>query len=234
MPAPAKLLIDWCGYDAASYAVKHWHYSRAMPTGKLVKVGVWEDDEFIGCVLFGRGNSPHLGTKYKFAQTEICELTRVALRAHKTPVSRIGAIAVRLLRRECPGLRLVVSFADPEKGHHGGIYQAMGWTYTGQSAPTLLYFWRGKWRHTRSVAGRNVEARLRKLFVRGDLAKKEVPGKHRYLLPLDEATAAIAKELAQPYPKRETSSAPESVSSSSTPRREGGSTPTLALQASRG
>jgi hypothetical protein len=27
--------------DAAVFAVTRWHYSRVMPTGKLVKFGVW-------------------------------------------------------------------------------------------------------------------------------------------------------------------------------------------------
>ena len=24
--------LDWCGYDAARYAVEHWHYSKSLPT----------------------------------------------------------------------------------------------------------------------------------------------------------------------------------------------------------
>lgn len=174
-----------------------------MPTGKLVKVGVWEDAAFVGCVLFGRGSSPHLGTKYRFEQTQICELVRVALREHATPVSRIGAIAVRFLRKQSPGLKLIVSFADPEQGHHGGIYQAMGWLYTGKSGETIEHFWKGRWRHTRSVAGTNVDPELRRLFVAKKLPTRVVPGKHRYLLPLDEETRALVAELAQPYPKRD-------------------------------
>ena len=42
-----ELKLDWCSYQAAKYAVEHWHYSRSMPAGKAVRMGVWEEDEYI-------------------------------------------------------------------------------------------------------------------------------------------------------------------------------------------
>ena len=59
----------------------------------------------------------------------------MALTRHQTPVSRIGAIAIRMVRKLAPGLRLIVSFADPAESHHGGIYQAMGFIYAGTTTP---------------------------------------------------------------------------------------------------
>ncbi|HJU36321.1 MAG TPA: hypothetical protein VJ716_02755 [Gaiellaceae bacterium] len=101
----------------------------------------------MGVVIFSRGASPYLGRKYDLDHTEVCELTRVALREHDAPVSRIVAIALRMLRRKCPGLRLVVSFAGPAQDHHGGIYQAGNWVFTGRSAGVVEYLVGGRWRH---------------------------------------------------------------------------------------
>ena len=50
-----KLKIDWASFEAAKHACEKWHYSGVIPVGKLVKVGAWENDKFIGVVLFGRG-----------------------------------------------------------------------------------------------------------------------------------------------------------------------------------
>jgi len=122
-----ELKLDWCSHEAAKYAVEKWHYSQRMPVGKIVRVGAWEDKQFIGCVLFARGANNAIGIEYGLTQIEVCELVRVALHKHQSPVSRIGAIAMKLLRKASPGLRLVVSYADSEEGHHGGIYQAMNW-----------------------------------------------------------------------------------------------------------
>lgn len=83
---------------------------------------MWENDVFIGVVLFGQGATPEIGSPYGLKGTEICELTRIALNKHKTPVSRIISIALRFLRSHCPGIKMVVSFADGGQNHHGGIY----------------------------------------------------------------------------------------------------------------
>jgi hypothetical protein len=58
-------------------------------------------------------------------------LTRIALTNHKAPVSRIMAITLRKLKKHAKGLKLVVSYADFNQGHHGGIYQATNWIYVG-------------------------------------------------------------------------------------------------------
>lgn len=51
------LRVDWCSYQAAKYAVEHWHYSKAMPTPPAHYIGVWENAAFVGCVIFGRGSN---------------------------------------------------------------------------------------------------------------------------------------------------------------------------------
>ena len=127
----SDLKLDWCSHSAARYAVEHWHYSRRMPSGKLVKIGAWERGEFVGAIIYGRGATPEIGKPYGLEQTEICELVRIALKEHVSPVSRMIAVSLRMLKRWSPGLRMVVSFADTTQGHHGGIYQASGWCYTG-------------------------------------------------------------------------------------------------------
>ena len=145
------LWLDWCSYEAAKYAVEHWHYSGTMPKSKLVHIGVWENGEFKGVVLFGVGANSDLGRPYGLAKTECCELVRVALREHDAMVSRIVAVAVAKLKRAQRGLRLIVSFADPEQGHLGIIYQAGNWVYTGRSTASDEYIIGGKRWHGRSL-----------------------------------------------------------------------------------
>ena len=50
-----QLKLDWCSHEAAKYAVEHWHYSGRIPPSKLAKVGVWEDGQFIGAIVYGVG-----------------------------------------------------------------------------------------------------------------------------------------------------------------------------------
>ncbi|RBB38895.1 protein Mom [Burkholderia reimsis] len=178
----------------------HWHYSKRMPMPPLVRVGVWESGKFIGCVLFGRGASPQLGTPYGLTQLECCELVRIALTKHVTPVSRIVKLAIKLLRENSPGLRLIVSFADANQGHHGGIYQAGNWLYLGKSAASVEYFHEGRWKHQREVSG-GAFGGERKIADPSGLPKRRTEGKHRYVMPLDDRMRERLASHAQQYPK---------------------------------
>jgi len=198
--AKADLKIDWATHEAAKYACENWHYSGCLPVGKLVKVGAWESGKFIGVVLFGRGANKGLGAPFGLEQDQVCELVRIALTTHKSSVSRIMSIAFRFMKRENSKMRLVVSFADTEQGHHGGIYQATNWVYNGLTASADEYLYNGKRWHGRAFR-KSHGSHLNYL----DKGLKIVRGaqKHRYLMPLDKEMAEQIKPLAKPYPKRE-------------------------------
>ena len=93
------LRLDFCSKDAAKYACKKWHYSKKVPSGKTVDIGVWENDKFIGAVIFGQGACPNIEKPYGLNKTEICELSRVALTNHKAPVTKILAISIKMLKK---------------------------------------------------------------------------------------------------------------------------------------
>lgn len=219
---------DWCTYAAAKYAVETWHYSKRMPMPPLARVGAWEAGKFIGCVLFGRGANQHLGTPYGLTATECAELVRVALTRHVVPVTRVVAVAIKFLKKQSPGLRLIVSFADPSQGHHGGIYQGGNWIYAGDSEPQWEYLHQGRWKHQREVTS-GAFGGTRALVSYNDLPKRLSAGKHRYLMPLDCEMRERVAHLAKPYPKRAGTS-----TRSGAPAEVGGATPTPALQTAKG
>jgi hypothetical protein len=228
-----NLNLDWATHQAASFAVEHWHYSKTMPKYKTVKIGVWEDNQFKGCIVFSRGATPTLLSPYGLQMTDGCELSRVALRDHKTPVSRIVSIAVKILRRSNPRLRLIVSFADPARGHLGAIYQAGNWIYTGQTSRSKVYQDQtGKLWHERNVSKTGIKkygvAGYQKV-IRPEEATKIIlmPGKHRYLYPLDDEIRRSTQNLAKPYPKR---AASETIDTSGHQPEKGGEAPTAAPQ----
>ena len=194
-----KLELDWCSHKAAKWAVEHWHYSGRMPVGKQVMVGVWESGRFIGVVIFGRGANRHMAGEYRLVTTEAVELTRVALTEHDSPVSRIVAIATRLLGRQSPGIRLVVSYADPSQGHDGGIYKAMGWVYVGRSSPQA------------AVVGMHKRTASARYGTITGLQRTCVTWKHKYLMPLDALMRAQIEPLRKPYPKRARSETAETT-----------------------
>lgn len=168
---------------------------------------MWENDTFIGCVIFSMGASPWLHNRFGIRKLEVCELTRVALTTHQTPVSRIVTIAVKMLKKLCPGIRLIVSFSDPHFGHHGGIYQAMNWAYVGKSDAAIYYVDRkGKTWHARNIGKEECYGNdtwgTRKHSAEG-MIKEKRPGKHRYVCVIDETLRDQVESMALDYPVRQ-------------------------------
>lgn len=197
-----ELTVAPCGHAAADYAVKHWHYSEKMPAGKLITMGVWEHEKFIGAVMFGRGGNNRIAEPYGLTQAQAVELVRIALAEHTAPVSQIVAEALRAVKASNPGLRLIVSYADPEQGHHGGVYQAGNWTYTGRSTAQAELIVDGKFMHKRtahSLFGTASPERIRAQTGR-NVEWSPVYWKHTYLMPLDKQTRRQVAKRVKPYP----------------------------------
>jgi hypothetical protein len=210
------LRIDWATHEAAKYACENWHYSRCIPKSKLAKLGVWEDKIFKGVIIYGVGATSDLVKSYGLMQQQGCELVRIALKSHNTPVSRIIAISLKILKSHFPGLRLVVSFADPEQGHHGGVYQASGWIFSGNSQASDEYIYKGKrWQ------GRSFRNQYKGMEKHPDVVVVKGSSKHRYLMPLDEDMKRQILPLSKPYPKR----AKQAMASSPEAQRQGGTDP---------
>jgi len=222
-----KLNIAPCSFAAARFAVVNWHYSRSMPVGKLVKFGVWERGEYIGCILYGRGATGNIGKPFKLKQTEICELVRVALKQHEAPVSKMLSISLRQIKRLNPGLRLIISYADPQQGHHGGIYQASNWLYLGALNEGCYFRVLGQIVHPKTLHGRYGAGGQSIVWLRKNVDPKACiitkEAKHKYVYPLDAKMRAELITTIKQYPARK-------VSDDRDQRHSGGVAPTYALQ----
>ena len=209
------LKLDFCSHEAAKHAIMRWHYSRQLPKSKLVKIGVWEDGRFVGVIVFGLGANRHIARPFGLQNTEVAELVRVALapgRAH--PTSQCVAISLKLLRRQSPALKLVVSYADSGQGHAGTIYQATNWIFLGGSEQSYIKVL-GKVEHPRSLYdrygrnGQSIPWLRQNVDPRAD--RVPMPPKWKYIYAFDKTLRRKLEALAQPYPRRgrsDTSDAP--------------------------
>lgn len=183
-----SLKVDYCSFEAAKFSVENYHYSQRMPAGKLVKFGVWENGEFIGSVIYGRGANNNAAQSFGLKTTECCELVRVALREHETPVTRIISISLKLLKKDNPGIKLVFSYADEtNQGHKGIIYKAGNWEYLGKRVSQGGHFIiNGRLVHNRTLSSRfgsreNIPESYRKKMQK---APKQV--KHLFIYRLEK------------------------------------------------
>ena len=143
-----------CSHEAAKFAIQNWHYSGSLPAGKKARYGVWEHGEFKGAVVFSRGAGLHIARPFDMTQAEVVELTRIGLRDHEVPVSKVISVALKLVKEDNPGLRIIVSYADSYQGHKGGVYQASNWNYLGWTPSTPWYNIDGAKAHSRQVGSK--------------------------------------------------------------------------------
>ncbi len=233
----SNLRLDFCSHEAAKHAVLRWHYSHAMPAAKLVRIGVWESGRFVGAILYGSGANRHLSRPFGLKPTEACELVRVALASGRQhPTSRCLAISLRILKRQSPGLQLVVSYADTKEGHLGIIYQATNWLFLGASSQPYLKV-RGKVEHPRSLYDRYGRGGQQIAWLREHVdphaQRVEMPAKLKYVYAFSKPFRRKLEGIAQPFPKYlPKRGRSDTGDTSGHPPEEGGSTPTRPLQVS--
>lgn len=112
------------------------------------------------------------------------------------PLTGLLSQCLKQLRRD--GWTLVIAYADPDAGHHGGIYQAASWIYIGRSSHKVVYIHKesGKRSSQRSFDQSNYDPK--------DWNKVKTARKHTYVAPLSRVARATFRGKAKPYPKGET------------------------------
>jgi len=175
---------------ATKQFIKDNHYSHSMPSSFL-SLGFYVDNMLNAIVVYSRGannNISDIVEDEKFTHEYIAELVRLFSHdwAGKNTESYIISQSVKYIKKNYPDIQVLISYADPEFGHVGTIYQATNWKYTGVSGAVPVYIDRlGKMHHSRIMS----DYRLKMPHLsRAEIAKKlgwtlkEVSKKHRYIM----------------------------------------------------
>lgn len=120
-------------HKAVKYSCLHFHYAKAVPVVSIA-YNVYENGEWCGVIVFGPGATINIAKMFDCAQGEVLELERVALNGKQKKTSECVAKALKALHKELPQVKIVVSYADQNRGHFGTIYQATNWIYLGDTS----------------------------------------------------------------------------------------------------
>lgn len=171
------------------------HYAKRLCAISYA-FGLYEERQLVGVCTFGKPASPSLcvGVCGEENSQYVYELNRLVVDSNrgKNELSFFVASCLRSL----PPL-ILVSYADTAQGHHGYIYQATNWIYTGSTTPrTDIATAEGK--HSRHYdKGQDYS-----------INRKERSVKHRYVYFTGSKTQRKHWRRAlnyqpQPYPKGE-------------------------------
>jgi hypothetical protein len=207
-----------------NFICKDWllnkHYAKRIPSISYA-FGLFNSENLLsGVVCYGRPVA-HILVKNAFGgeyQEQFLELNRLVVNEgmEKNTLSFFVAESLKML----PKPQVLVSYADSSQNHHGYIYQATNWFYTGLSAEFQDYMVKGlEHMHPASVmdlVGRsdgehghiNKVEELKKKFGEENVYMVDRPRKHRYFYFLGnkkevKKMKSLIKYEEKPYPKGE-------------------------------
>lgn len=205
--------LTYATNKAIDYACKHFHYAKSTPVNTIGYNVYNDNDDWCGCVLFGTGATPNIGSPYGLKQGQVLELVRVALNGKQSCTSQVVAASLKQLHKDCPLCRLVVSFADCDQQHLGTIYQATNWIYTGTINQGTItgFIIKGRKTHKKTVygmrvgGGRHCPQTLEAVrqYLDPNATKFKSLGKRKYLMPMDKRMRKQIEPLRKPYPKND-------------------------------
>ena len=200
------MLLTYANRYSIEFACTHYHYTEKSPAGKLIGYNVYNNkEEYCGCIVFSAGGNRFLASPYNKWSGQVIELTRVALNGEQKNVSKPLSISLKLIKKDIRLLDLVVSYADANQNHHGGIYQATNWIYEGKFAREKGIKIKGDIVHRRSVNAKYGTSSIGWIRENIDPKAEVIKGKpkFKYLYPLNDKMKKKVKELGKPYPKQE-------------------------------
>tara|TARA_R100001440_G_C2502668_1_gene116759 strand:+ start:344 stop:1030 length:687 start_codon:yes stop_codon:yes gene_type:complete len=122
---PSKIANDF---------VKKHHYSGKVVPNSTLHFGCFLDNKLHGVMQYG---SPFMKTKvlplvYNTGWNEMLELNRMAFDDYlpKYSESRCIAISIKLIKKNAPQIKWILSFADGTQCGDGTIYRASGFVLT--------------------------------------------------------------------------------------------------------
>jgi len=132
----------------ANEFVKRHHYSGKVVPNSTLHFGCFLDDKLHGVMSYG-----HSMDKRKVsavvegtAWNDFIELNRMAFDDYlpKNSESRCISVSIKLIRKNAPHVRWIVSFADGSQCGDGAIYRASGFMLIGCKVNNQILNWNGR------------------------------------------------------------------------------------------
>ena len=218
----SKLSVREIDRKVAKDMVVKYHYSKQW-TKCSVALGLYyttgnehtffdePEEKLIGTICYGDPIGRHSGASVSAAipRESVYELVRLFI--HDGYGSNIESYLIgqgfKWLKENQPHIKALISYADPQAGHVGTIYQATNWIYQGNKIrpnDSWLFKWEeeGEWQHGRTIFpyyGTNNIEKLRNLVPRDFWVKKELR-KHRYVYLLGSKSEIRKAKRGLKYP----------------------------------
>ena len=129
-----EIIVKVIPSKIANEFVKKYHYSGKVVNNSILHFGCFLDNKLHGVMSFGSplDKKKVLPLVYPSLWNEMLELNRMAFDDYlpKNSESRCIAISVKLLKKNAPHIKWILSFSDGTQCGDGTIYRASGFQLT--------------------------------------------------------------------------------------------------------
>ena len=134
-------------YVANEFVKKH-HYSGKVVPNSVLHFGAFLDEKLHGVLSYGTSMDKRkiLPLVQPSLWNEVLELNRMAFDDYlpKYSESRCIAISIRLIKKNAPHIKWLLSYSDGTQCGDGTIYRASGFHLTGLKENKTILNWNGK------------------------------------------------------------------------------------------
>lgn len=133
--------------------IETWHYSKSINGLKSdYCFKLLYNEEIIGGMIYGGLAMVNQYKKYCNKESDIVELRRLCCidDTPKNTESYFIGSTLRWLKKNS-GIRLILSYADPNYGHEGTIYKASNFKFVGKTQATKVIKYKEKTYHDKCI-----------------------------------------------------------------------------------
>jgi hypothetical protein len=138
-----EIIVKVIPSKIANEFVKKHHYSGKVAANSALHFGCFLDDKLHGVLQYGSSmqKSNCIGYVLNTKWNEFLELNRMAFDDYlpKYSESRCIAISIKLIKKNAPHIKWIISFADGTQCGDGTIYRASGFQLIGINKNSTIY-----------------------------------------------------------------------------------------------
>jgi hypothetical protein len=143
-----EIIVKVIPSSVANEFVKKHHYSGKVVPNSILHFGAFLDDKLHGVLSYGTSMDKRkiVPLVQPSLWNEVLELNRMAFDDYlpKYSESRCIAISIRLIKKNAPHIKWILSYSDGTQCGDGTIYRASGFHLTGVKENKTILNWNGK------------------------------------------------------------------------------------------
>lgn len=174
--------------------IEEWHYSKSI-NGVMSDYcfKLMDGEKMIGAMIYGGLAMANAWKKYADSKDDVIELRRLCC-IDDTPKNTESYFIGQTLKwlAKNTTIKTIVSYADPEYGHKGVIYQATNFKCIGKTAKGRVIIFNGKKYHDKTIRTKYkgelkpFAKKVKEALENGEAYYKETEGKYIYVYDLSK------------------------------------------------